>query len=84
VKAINTSCYVSNWVFLKLILLKTPYELWFEHKPNISCFYVFGSKCFILNNKDILGKFDGKPDEGIFLGYFSISKAYIEYITIEP
>ena len=34
-------------------------------------------KCFILNNeKDILGKFDAKGDEGIFLGYFLQSKAY--------
>ncbi|KAI3672740.1 hypothetical protein L6452_38838 [Arctium lappa] len=32
--------------------------------------------CFILNNKDQLGKFDSKADDGIFLGYSSISKAY--------
>ncbi|KAI3697733.1 hypothetical protein L6452_30830 [Arctium lappa] len=32
--------------------------------------------CFILNNKDQLGKFDPKADDGIFLGYSSISKAY--------
>ncbi|KAI3770975.1 hypothetical protein L6452_02123 [Arctium lappa] len=32
--------------------------------------------CFILKNKDTLGKFDPKVDDGIFLGYSSISKAY--------
>ena len=29
-----------------------------------------------MNEKDILGKFDAKSDEGIFLGYSSISKAF--------
>ncbi|KAI3681360.1 hypothetical protein L6452_36153 [Arctium lappa] len=32
--------------------------------------------CYILNNRDQLGKFDPKADDGIFLGYSSISKAY--------
>ena len=54
---------------------KTPYELWKNKKPNISYFKVFRSKCFILNTKDNLGKFDAKYNVGIFLGYSS-SKAY--------
>ena len=29
-----------------------------------------------LNDKDNLGKFDAKSDEGIFLGYSTNSKAY--------
>ncbi|XP_073121349.1 uncharacterized protein [Henckelia pumila] len=38
---------------------------------------IFGSKCFIHNNgKNHLTAFDAKSDEGIFLGYSSISKAY--------
>ena len=45
-------------------------------KPNISYFKVFGSKCFILNTKDNLGKFDAKSNVGIFFGYSSSSKAY--------
>ena len=31
------------------------------------------------NNKDNLGKFDAKTDEGIFLGYSTHSKAYRVY-----
>jgi hypothetical protein len=42
----------------------------------MSYFWMFGSKCFILNTKDNLEKLDSKYDEGIFLGYSSISKAY--------
>jgi len=38
-------------------------------------FRVFGSKCFIKNNDEKLGKFEPR-EEGIFLGYSSRSKAY--------
>ena len=55
---------------------KTPYELWKNKKPNISYFKVFESKCFILNTKDNLGKFDAKSSVVIFLGYSLSSKAY--------
>lgn len=78
-EAVNTSCYVLNRVTLRPKLKKTPYELWKGRKPNISYFKVFGSKCFILNTKDNLDKFDSKSDVGIFLGYSSSSKAYRVY-----
>jgi hypothetical protein len=50
--------------------------LWNDRKPSVSYFKVFGSKCFVLNTKDNLGKFDAKSDEAIFLGYSTTSKAY--------
>ena len=37
---------------------------------------MFGSKCYILNDRENLGKFDAKSDEGIFLGYSTTSWAY--------
>ena len=62
---------------IRPILKKTPYELFRERKSNISYFYPFGCKYFVLNNgKDNLGKFDAKSDEGIFLGYSLTSKAF--------
>ena len=75
-KAINTSCYISNRVFKRPILNKTSYKLWNNRKPKISYLRVFGCKCFILNTKDNLEKFDSKVDEGIFLGYSTSSKSY--------
>ena len=42
-------------------------------------FRVFGSKCYILNDRENLGKFDAKSDEGIFLGYSTNSRAYRVY-----
>ena len=37
---------------------------------------MFGSKCYILNDRENLGKFDAKSDEGIFLGYSTTSQVY--------
>ncbi|GJR43764.1 retrovirus-related pol polyprotein from transposon TNT 1-94 [Tanacetum coccineum] len=56
---------------------KTPYELLRGRKPTLDYFRVFGSKCFILNTKEYLTKFDPKSYEGVFLGYSQNSKAYI-------
>nr|KYP31612.1 Retrovirus-related Pol polyprotein from transposon TNT 1-94 [Cajanus cajan] len=75
-EAVNTSCYVQNRIYIRPILKKTPYELWKGQAPNISYFHPFGCKCFILNTKDNLGKFDSKIDEGILLGYSERSRAY--------
>ena len=37
---------------------------------------MFGSKCYILNDRENLGKFDAKSDEGIFVEYSTTSRAY--------
>nr|GEV57120.1 retrovirus-related Pol polyprotein from transposon TNT 1-94 [Tanacetum cinerariifolium] len=52
-----------------------------ERIPDISYFYVFGCPVFIYNHKDHLGKFDAKADNGYFLGYSSVSKAFSVYNT---
>ena len=73
-EAINIVIHTLNRVQLK-DSFKTPYELWYGYKPNVSYLKVFGSKCYILKESR-KGKFDAKGDEGIFLGYSSRSKAY--------
>ncbi|GJY43503.1 retrovirus-related pol polyprotein from transposon TNT 1-94 [Tanacetum coccineum] len=60
---------------------KTPYEIFRERIPDISYFHVFGCPVFIHNHKDHLGKFDAKADDGYFLGYSSVSKAFRVYNT---
>jgi len=75
-EAVNASCYISNRVFLCKNSSKTSFEIYFSRKPNVSYFTVFGCKCFILNTKDNLGKFDARSYEAIFVGYSNTSKAY--------
>ncbi|GJR67212.1 retrovirus-related pol polyprotein from transposon TNT 1-94 [Tanacetum coccineum] len=74
---IDTSTYILNRILIRAILGKTPYEILRGRKPTLDYFRVFGSKCFILNTKDYLTKFDPKSYEGVFLGYSQNSKAYI-------
>ena len=40
---------------------------------------MFGCACYILRDREHLGKFDNKSDEGVFLGYSTNSKAYRVY-----
>ncbi|GJZ17989.1 retrovirus-related pol polyprotein from transposon TNT 1-94 [Tanacetum coccineum] len=75
--AVDTSTYILNRILIRPILGKTPYEIFRGRKPSLEYFKVFGSKCFILNTKDYLTKFDPKSYEGVFLGYSQNSKAYI-------
>ncbi|GJX16354.1 retrovirus-related pol polyprotein from transposon TNT 1-94 [Tanacetum coccineum] len=75
--AVDTSTYILNRILIRPFLGKTPYELFKGKKPSLEYFKVFGSKCFILNTKDYLTKFDPKSTEGIFLGYSPNSKAYV-------
>ena len=37
---------------------------------------MFGCTCYILNDREHLGKFQAKSDKGIFLGYSLNSRAY--------
>ncbi|GKB44338.1 putative ribonuclease H-like domain-containing protein, partial [Tanacetum coccineum] len=74
-EANNTACYVLNRVLVIKPHNKTPYELIRVRTPLINFMKPFGCPVTILNTKDHLGKFDGKADEGFFVGYFVVSKA---------
>ncbi|KAJ9541915.1 hypothetical protein OSB04_028421 [Centaurea solstitialis] len=75
-EAVNTACYTQNRSLIVKRFRRTAYELFRNRKPSIEHLHIFGCVCYILNNKDNLGKFDSKSDDGIFLGYPSISKTY--------
>ncbi|GJS75009.1 putative ribonuclease H-like domain-containing protein [Tanacetum coccineum] len=63
-----------------LVDSKLPTTFWAE-AVNTACYTLsfmrpFGCPVTILNTIDHLGKFDGKADEGFFVGYFLNSKAF--------
>ncbi|GJX94733.1 putative ribonuclease H-like domain-containing protein [Tanacetum coccineum] len=60
---------------------KTPYELLHDIPPSISFMRPFGCLVTILNTLDPLGKFDGKADEGFFVGYSMNSMAFRVFNT---
>nr|GEU60050.1 putative ribonuclease H-like domain-containing protein [Tanacetum cinerariifolium] len=75
-EAFSTACYVKNKVLVIKPHYKTPYELFYGRTPTLSFIRPFGCPVTILNTIDYLGKFDGKTDEGFFIGYSLNSKAF--------
>nr|GFA14438.1 hypothetical protein [Tanacetum cinerariifolium] len=78
---VNTACYVLNMVLVVKHHFKTPYELFRGRTAVLSFMRPFGCHVTILNTLDRLGKFDGKSDEGFFVGYSTNSKAFRVYNT---
>ncbi|GJU35500.1 putative ribonuclease H-like domain-containing protein [Tanacetum coccineum] len=74
-EAVNIACYVLNRVLVIEPHNKTPYELIRGRPPLIDFMKPFGCPVTILNTRDHLGKFDGKANEGYFVGYSVVSKA---------
>ncbi|GKC82242.1 putative ribonuclease H-like domain-containing protein, partial [Tanacetum coccineum] len=67
-EVVNTACYVQNKVLVTKPHNKTPYELFLGRKLALGFMRPFGWPVTILNTIDHLGKFDGKADEGFFVG----------------
>ncbi|GJU10923.1 putative ribonuclease H-like domain-containing protein [Tanacetum coccineum] len=78
-EAVNNACYVQNMVLVVKTHNKTPYELFIGRTPALSFMRRFGCHVTILNTLDHLGKFDGKSDDGFFVGYSLNSKAFRVY-----
>ncbi|GJR52107.1 putative ribonuclease H-like domain-containing protein [Tanacetum coccineum] len=75
-EVVNTACYVQNKVLVVKPHNKTPYELFHGRTPAVSFMRPFGCPVTIPNTIDHLGKFDGKADEGFFVGYSLNSKTF--------
>jgi hypothetical protein len=78
-EAVNTVCYVSNRIYLRVPKKKTCYELMhvsLDVTSKVSHFHVIGCKCFILKKGKKLDKFEARLVDGIFFGYASHYRAY--------
>jgi hypothetical protein len=76
--AISIACYISNRIFLRLILHWTLFELRFGLTLSVSLFMVFGCKCFVLKCGN-LDKFESRSFDGILLGYTPHARSYRVY-----
>jgi hypothetical protein len=68
-EVVNTTCYVSNWIFLRVHKKSTCYELIHSRTPKVGHFHVFGCKCFILKTGNNLDKFEARSVDCMFFGY---------------
>lgn len=77
--AINTLCYIRNRCLVRPLIGKMAYERYYGKIRSISHFKVFQFKCYILNTKDQLNKFDSKNSNDIFLRYSLTNSSYRTY-----
>ena len=68
-EAVNTAVYIRNRSPTTALKNKTPFECWFNHKPDVSNLRVFGSLCYIHIPDQKRQKLDAKSYKGIFVGY---------------
>ena len=78
-EAISTACFRQNRSLINKRFEKTPYEVINKRKPNVNFLHIFGCVCYVLNDRENLGKFDPKGEEGYFVGYSRDSIAYKVY-----
>ncbi|GJR79770.1 putative RNA-directed DNA polymerase, partial [Tanacetum coccineum] len=72
---ILTAVFLINRLPSSVFSGRSPYELLYKKKPNLSLLKCFGCLCFstILNNSD---KFTSRSEKCVFIGYSSVKKAY--------
>nr|GEW60935.1 hypothetical protein [Tanacetum cinerariifolium] len=75
-EAVNTACYTQNISIILKRHKKTSYDVFRGRSPDIIYFYMFGCPVHIHNHMDHLGKFVEKADDGFFLGYSLVAKAF--------
>lgn len=68
-EAIATSAYLRNRVPNKRTNGKTPYELWFGCKPDVSHIHVFGSPAFVKIPETARKQMDPKSKKTVFVGF---------------
>ena len=55
---------------------KTPWELFFGRKPDVSMLRTFGSRAYVHVPKELRNKLDNRSARGIMIGYQPYSKGY--------
>eukprot|EP00253_Pinus_taeda_P029025 PITA_29025 len=68
--------FILNKTNVRVNSTQTPHEIWYGETPSVKHFKIFGSRCYIRNNDEQLGKLEPRVDEGILLGYSPHRKAY--------
>ncbi|GKB09286.1 retrovirus-related pol polyprotein from transposon TNT 1-94 [Tanacetum coccineum] len=69
----------ANFKILSIVIRrhgKIAYDMFRGRSLDINYFYVFGCPVHIHNHRDHLGKFVEKADDGFFLGYSLVAKAF--------
>ena len=82
-EAVNYANYVINRTGKSSVKDKTPYEVMYNEKPDISNLKTFGTTAFMLIPKEKRKKWDDKSKKGIFVGLDEDIKGYRIYFPEE-
>nr|GEU85171.1 uncharacterized mitochondrial protein AtMg00810-like [Tanacetum cinerariifolium] len=77
-EAISTACFTQNHSIIHRRFNKTPYELIYGRKPDISFLHVFVALYYPKNDRKDIGKLGAKGDIGFFIAM------YDDYIGGQP
>nr|GEW40527.1 hypothetical protein [Tanacetum cinerariifolium] len=78
-EAVNTACYIYNRSIIVKRHGKIAYDVFRGRSFDINYFHVFGCHVHIHNYRDHPRKFDEKADDGLFLGYSQVAKAFMVF-----
>ena len=78
-EATNTAVYLKNRSVTASLANKTPYEMWYQRKPDLSNLRLFGSPVMVHIPKERRLKWDKKGEQYIFVGYSEDIKGYRVY-----
>ncbi|GJU49292.1 retrovirus-related pol polyprotein from transposon TNT 1-94 [Tanacetum coccineum] len=78
-EVVATACYTQNRSLTHTRHNKTPYELVYDKKHDLTFLRVFGALCYPTNDSKDLGKLQPTADIGIFVGYAPSRKGYKIY-----
>ncbi|KAF2891050.1 hypothetical protein ILUMI_15123, partial [Ignelater luminosus] len=66
----HTAAYIGNRLLANTKIRKTPYEIFFNKKPDVSNLHLYGSTAFVRISKESrFSKLDSKAVKGILVGY---------------
>ena len=75
-EAASTACYVYNRLPNAPLKCKSPYEVWYSRKPDLSNLRVFGCVAYALVPAAKRKKFDNRTEKMRFLGYHKGHRGY--------
>lgn len=73
---ILTACYIKNRTPAKFLNFKSPFEVWFNAKPDYSNFRVFGCSAYALVPSERRSKLESRATKCRFIGYESGVKGF--------
>lgn len=68
-EAVNTAVYILNCSGTSSIKNQSPYEIWYNKRPDIQEFHIFGEKVYVKLPENKVKKLDLKGEIGYFVGY---------------